>query len=55
MVVKDWDAQVRQRAYELWEKAGRPWGREHEFWAIASVEIEGEKQEEDEIERSIAR
>jgi hypothetical protein len=33
---------VRDRAYVLWELAGRPDGREHEFWAKASSEIEGE-------------
>jgi hypothetical protein len=33
---------VRDRAYILWELAGRPDGREHEFWARASFEIEGE-------------
>lgn len=38
----DRDAEVRDRAYHLWEKAGRPNGREHEFWAEASREIEGE-------------
>ena len=39
----DNDAAVRDRAYLLWERAGRPLGREHEFWAEASREIEGEK------------
>ena len=34
---------VRDRAYILWELAGRPEGREHEFWALASREIEGER------------
>ena len=38
----DRDEEVRDRAYHLWEKAGRPIGREHEFWAEASREIEGE-------------
>lgn len=37
----DNDAAVRDRAYVLWELAGRPMGREHEFWAQASREIEG--------------
>lgn len=37
----DNDAAVRDRAYILWELAGRPMGREHEFWAQASREIEG--------------
>lgn len=35
---------VRDRAYHLWEQAGRPNGREHEFWAQASQEIEGERE-----------
>ena len=44
----DNDAAVRDRAYFLWERAGRPIGREHEFWAQASREIEGDsKPEED--------
>ncbi|BDA84899.1 hypothetical protein Sa4125_24410 [Aureimonas sp. SA4125] len=38
----DNDAAVRDRAYFLWEEAGRPVGREHEFWAQAAREIEGE-------------
>ena len=29
----DNDAAVRDRAYILWELAGRPMGREHQFWA----------------------
>jgi hypothetical protein len=37
----DNDAAVRDRAYILWELAGRPIGQEHEFWARASREIEG--------------
>ena len=37
----DNDAAVRDRAYILWELAGRPMGMEHEFWARASREIEG--------------
>lgn len=37
----DNDAAVRDRAYVLWELAGRPMGQEHEFWARASREIEG--------------
>lgn len=38
----DRDEEVRDRAYLLWEEAGRPSGREHEFWAQASREIEGD-------------
>lgn len=35
--------EVRDRAYYLWERAGRPCGREHEFWAQASREIRLER------------
>ena len=42
MPTVDNDAAVRDRAYHLWEMAGRPVGREHEFWAQAAREIEGE-------------
>jgi len=38
----DRDEEVRDRAYFLWEQAGRPSGREHEFWAQAAQEIEGD-------------
>ncbi|WP_082490551.1 DUF2934 domain-containing protein [Aureimonas sp. Leaf454] len=41
MSVTDTTPIVRERAYLLWEKAGRPLGREHEFWAQAAAEIEG--------------
>jgi hypothetical protein len=33
---------IRQRAYEIWEQAGRPDGREDEHWALALREIEAE-------------
>jgi hypothetical protein len=33
---------IRKRAHELWERAGRPEGRSHEFWFAARAEIEGE-------------
>ncbi|WAJ27264.1 DUF2934 domain-containing protein [Antarcticirhabdus aurantiaca] len=42
MTQPDHDEAIRERAYLLWEKAGCPSGREHEFWAQASREIEGE-------------
>jgi DUF2934 family protein len=29
------EEQIQKRAYELWEKAGRPEGREEEFWERA--------------------
>jgi hypothetical protein len=33
---------VRSRAYELWERAGRPAGRSEEFWIAAQQEIGGD-------------
>lgn len=41
MPIADTDEAVRKRAYEIWERAGRPSGREHEHWAEAAREIEG--------------
>lgn len=49
---------VRDRAYFLWEEAGRPYGREFEFWAKASEEIEADRRawiERQRAERSVAR
>lgn len=37
--------QVRARAYELWEEAGRPVGRDLEFWLEAERQIEEEREE----------
>jgi hypothetical protein len=30
---------IELRAYELWEEAGRPFGRSDEFWSLASSEF----------------
>src|SRR5215468_10303727 len=30
---------IRERAYQLWEQAGRPSGRDLEFWARAEAEL----------------
>ncbi|WP_062015044.1 DUF2934 domain-containing protein [Aureimonas sp. AU4] len=49
---------VRERAYFLWEEAGRPYGREFEFWARASGEIETDRRaaaERHQAGRSVAR
>jgi hypothetical protein len=32
--------QIRARAYELWEDAGRPAGRDVEFWLEAERQVE---------------
>lgn len=58
MSSEDRAPQVRELAYYLWEKAGRPCGREHEFWAEASREIEAGDEEERDLAqagRSVAR
>jgi len=31
---------IRELAYELWEQAGRPYGRSDEFWFAARYEFE---------------
>ena len=33
------DERVRVRAYELWDKDGRPHGRNEEYWAEALRQI----------------
>jgi Protein of unknown function (DUF2934) len=33
---------IREKAYELWERAGRPGGRDDEFWFAAVRELEVE-------------
>ena len=58
MVVVDNAEKIRDRAYHLWESAGRPNGREHEFWAQAAREIEIENESDASLERtsrSVAR
>lgn len=39
MVPEDRTERVRRRAYELWERAGRPSGRDAEHWAQAEQEV----------------
>lgn len=36
------DAVIRERAYLLWERDGRPDGREMEYWTLASVSFTSE-------------
>jgi len=38
------EERVRQRAYEIWEQAGRPEGRETEHWQQAVEEITVEEE-----------
>ncbi len=39
------DERVRIRAYHLWERDGRPHGRNDEYWAKALEEIRAEDRE----------
>jgi Protein of unknown function (DUF2934) len=34
--------QIRIRAHQLWEQAGKPEGREDEFWRLAEQELQNE-------------
>ncbi|MGB3583605.1 MAG: DUF2934 domain-containing protein [Roseiarcus sp.] len=34
---------IRERAYELWDRADRPEGRSDEFWFAARAEFESEE------------
>ena len=38
------DERVRVRAYELWEKDGRPHGRNEEYWTEALRQIREQDQ-----------
>lgn len=35
----DLDERIKRRAYEIWEREGRPEGREADHWKLASEEI----------------
>jgi DUF2934 family protein len=37
----DLQQRIQQRAYELWEKEGRPQGRERAHWQQAEREVQG--------------
>jgi hypothetical protein len=39
--------QIRYYAHLLWEKAGRPEGRDMEFWHAAEVELNAESESPD--------
>ncbi|MGT2502105.1 DUF2934 domain-containing protein [Bradyrhizobium guangxiense] len=36
------EQEIRERAHRLWEQAGRPEGREDEFWRAAEQELRNE-------------
>jgi hypothetical protein len=41
------EEQIRDYAHLLWEKAGRPGGRDVEFWHAAEVELNAESESPD--------
>jgi hypothetical protein len=38
------EERIRQRAYEIWEREGKPDGREAEHWDKAAAEIDAERE-----------
>jgi hypothetical protein len=36
------DEVIRERAYHIWEREGRPHGREYDHWVQAQVELAAE-------------
>lgn len=42
---QDKQAQIRERAHQLWEEQGRPEGRHEEHWEQARREIEAPREE----------
>lgn len=40
----DREARIRQRAYDLWEAAGQPAGRDQEYWLAAEASVAAEEQ-----------
>ncbi len=43
--MSDIEQRIRDRAYQLWEQAGRPHGRGEEFWFAARREIADDTQD----------
>ena len=48
----DLQARIQQRAYELWERDGRPEGRDHAHWQQAEREIGARRGSADAARRS---
>jgi Protein of unknown function (DUF2934) len=36
------EQEIKNRAYEIWERNGRPKGKEEEFWRLAEQELRNE-------------
>lgn len=41
------EEQIRNYAHQLWQKAGRPEGRDMDFWHAAEVELNAESESPD--------
>jgi hypothetical protein len=47
--------QIRERAYELWERNHRPEGFEIEFWLLAERELRKERERQKSTDTPLAR
>ena len=36
------EREIRERAHQIWEREGKPEGREDEFWKLAEQELRNE-------------
>ena len=41
-MAKPTEKEITNRAYEIWERNGRPEGRDEEFWHLAEQELRNE-------------
>ncbi|MFJ3366589.1 DUF2934 domain-containing protein [Pseudomonas sp. NPDC086251] len=41
------ESKIREKAYDLWEKDGRPEGAEEFYWRLAQDQLEGEVKSSD--------
>jgi hypothetical protein len=41
------EKEIQNHAYQLWEKAGCPLGRDGEFWRAAKAELDAESENPD--------
>jgi hypothetical protein len=41
-VTQPTEKDIENRAYEIWERSGRPEGKEDEFWQLAEQELRNE-------------
>ncbi|MEX0405505.1 DUF2934 domain-containing protein [Aquibium sp. LZ166] len=51
-MAKDRSEALKQKAYEIWEREGRPEGMHDEHWAQAQRELDGEVAEKPKATRS---